>query len=113
TVLEAHVRESYDLRGGDHIVANDSHQDLFTYQHSPNPTAEPAAAASLGGWFRVVPSRSFGFAELLEGRIAVDLTVPQAGEAPGLVDAPGGHVDGPGGIHLDVPANAVNAPTVI
>jgi hypothetical protein len=109
TVVEVRLRESYDLRDGRQIIGTASNQDIVTYQVSPT-LSHPGA---LGAYFNLTPSRAFTISELREGRVAIELTLPQEAERAEVVGPDGGEVAGSGSLQLIVPPHAASQTTVI
>jgi hypothetical protein len=113
TLLEAALRERYDLRDGRRVLGTSSRQDLSGYQISPMADGRSPMAGTLGAYFQLTPSRDFALSELRDGRVDIDIGLPQAGNGANLIDPSGGEVSGPGGVRLVIPPNAVNGPTAI
>ncbi len=115
TSLQVDVRESYRLRDGSTVNGTSTRQEMVGYQLSPLPAVTPIAAGpnTLGAYFHFVPSRSFALSELSRGEVDIDLTLPDpAASNVVLMDSSGGTVNGPGGLHLVVPAKATADSTV-
>lgn len=112
TLLEVQLREEYERRDGQRITGAVSTQDIIGYQLTP--TLSPShASTSLGAYFDLRPSGTFGMGELRQGRVAIDLTLPQGAGHPEVVGPTGGEVRGVGGLRLIVPPGAAEQRTVI
>ncbi|MBI1817096.1 MAG: Ig-like domain-containing protein [Deltaproteobacteria bacterium] len=113
TLLEAALRERYDLRDGSRVLGTSSRQDLSGYQISPMADRRSPMAGTLGAYFQLTPSRDFALSKLRDGRVDIEIGLPQSGNGANLIDPNGGEVSGPGGVRLVIPPNAVNGPTAI
>jgi hypothetical protein len=112
TLLEVQLREEYERHDGQRITGAVSTQDIIGYQLTP--TLSPShASTSLGAYFDLTPSGTFGMGELRQGRVAIDLTLPQGAGHPEVVGPTGGEVRGVGGLRLIVPPGAAEQRTVI
>lgn len=106
-VLEMRLDERYELADGRQVPGATSRQDLAVYRVglAVDPTASGAA---LAGSLRVVPSRGVEPSELIGGRIAVTLALPDALDDTGVVGSAGGTVNGPDGWQAIIPERAVD-----
>ncbi|MFI5396218.1 MAG: Ig-like domain-containing protein [Candidatus Binatia bacterium] len=112
TLLEVQLREEYERRDGRHITGAVSTQDIIGYQLTP--TLSPShVSTSLGAYFNLTPSDTFGMGELRQGRVAIDLTLPQGAGHPEVVGPTGGEIRGDGGLRLIVPPGATEQRTVV
>lgn len=112
TLLEARLAESYQLIDGRQVLGAASRQDVAVYRVGLGDEDMPADLR-LAGVLRVRPSRAVDAGMLAEGRIAIGLALPPAAEDGGLVDRAGGVLDGPNGVQVVVPADAVEGTVLI
>lgn len=110
--IEARLDESYELRpaSGDAepetISGGSSRQDVIAYRHSMRRGAEPPdPTRALAAVLQVRPSQSVDWGDIREGRIHVEVALPQT-EGPGLAGEEGTEVTGPGGLSLEIPPGA-------
>lgn len=111
TVLNAALRETYDLRDGRSLTGTVADEDIIAYQLSPSTSTN--TSTTLSAYFNLIPSRNYTLSELSAGRVDIDLSLHVAGGDLGVVGPSGGTIDGSGGLHLVVPPNAVGQTTVI
>ena len=111
--LMVQLRELYDLRDGRQIAGAALRQDLIGYQLTAGALQGGSAGETLSAYFTLQPSRTFTIGELTQGRIAIDIMLPQNDQPIGVVGPAGGDVSGLSNLRLHIPPNATDQPTVV
>ena len=106
TVIQANVSEKFSLKSGDVVSEENRSEDIVLYN------AIAPTGSSLGAKFPVVPSRKFANAELLTGKVHLDILAGREG----VRGQPGGSnplVLNDGVTTLSVPGGALSEDTAI
>jgi len=112
TVLEARVRERFDLRDASVVTPPETGQDIVLFAFPPPADAAAAAANGLAATFKVTPSRAFAAHELALGAVRIAGQAPGAATTGAAIGAAGGTVAS-GDVRVDVPAGALGEDTLV
>jgi len=106
TVIQANVSEKFSLKSGDVVSEENRSEDIVLYN------AIAPTGATLGAKFPVVPSRKFANAELLTGKVHLDILAGREG-VRGQPGGSGPLVLSDGVTTLSVPGGALSEDTAI
>jgi hypothetical protein len=113
TLLTGRVLEHFDLNSGESLQPAEYRQDL-TFYRAPCLTnigsglLDPTAAA-LRTTFPISPSREFTVADLLQGKVGIEILPPAEGGSGVLVGPDGARLVDADGNVLEIPAGALTA----
>ncbi len=118
-ILNGRVTERFDLYSGDAVVPSEYVQDIVLYRYpcitglTLNSELGTPNSGKAGSTFPVTPSREYTIAELMLGKVGIEISLPQQQETGVMVGADGGRLlDGDGNV-LAIPAGALTGTTPV
>lgn len=117
-VLSSRITENFDLKSGDKVESPAYSQDIILYRYPCITNIGAGAltalsAANLRTTFPVSPSKDYTIAELLLGKVGLEITAPDLTDSGVMVGTDGGRLADADGNILAIPQGALSQTTPV